>query len=197
LPEPTLIKMGQKLYRYRREVGLAALAVLVLLLAWQPWEPGTLASKAPRKSLAPTSSQDRVSACSTMPQPSQGIYKNYDGSPHVARFTIRTSVGSSYFVKLEDAASRRPVMTFFVNGGGSITEYVPLGNFILKYATGQSWCGDSDLFGDDTTTNTADDDFLFERHDTGDGYSTSVWTVELIRQPGGNLRTHRISKNEF
>jgi hypothetical protein len=32
---------------------------------------------------------------------------------------------------------------------------MPAGDFILKYATGQVWCGDTDLFGPDTTTSRA------------------------------------------
>jgi hypothetical protein len=193
LPEPIRIKIERKVHRYRRSAGLAVVAALVLLLV-QPWEPVV---RPTIQIPAPAPVQISSVACSFLPQPAQGIFEDYDSSPHVAQFTVRTSAGSSYFVKLEEAVTRRPVMTFFINGGSKITERVPLGRFVVKYATGQSWCGDNDLFGDDTTTNTADDDLLFERHYTGDGYSTSGWTIELIQQRGGNLRTHRIPKNEF
>jgi hypothetical protein len=117
--------------------------------------------------------------------------------PHDARFTIRTAPGANYFAKLVDAASGLTDMMFYIRGGSSITKAVPLGNYVLKYASGNSWCNEDDLFGSDTSTNQADDTFLFERRTTEYGYSTSHWTVELIRQRGGNLRTRSIPRSLF
>ena len=74
--------------------------------------------------------------------------------------------------------------------GGSTRSYpVPLGTFFLKYATGQSWCSESELFGETTATNKTDDSFTFEEH--------THWTVELILQPNGNLGTHSIPRAQF
>lgn len=96
-------------------------------------------------------------------------------------------------MKLEDE-NGRPVRTFFVNGGSSTSNLVPLGTFKLKYASGLSWCNEQDLFGSDTSTNEADDTFTFDQQP---GYTPTQWTVELIRQPGGNLRTHAIPRSQF
>jgi hypothetical protein len=38
---------------------------------------------------------------------------------------------------------------------------VPLGNFILKYATGGAWCGEIDMFGVGTEFHKADVVFRF------------------------------------
>jgi hypothetical protein len=94
-----------------------------------------------------------------------------------------TAVGSNYFVKLEDL-SGRPARAFFVQGGSSISNLVPLGTFVLKYATGKSWCGEAELFRPDSATNQADKFLDFEREVTEDttGFTTSTSdiTVELI-----------------
>jgi hypothetical protein len=59
------------------------------------------------------------------------------------------------------------------------------------------WCGGVDLFGPDTIFSEAEDVFSFERTFTGDGYTTTHWTVELILRPGGNLRTKKITRDAF
>jgi hypothetical protein len=60
---------------------------------------------------------------------------------------------------------------------------------LLKYAVGQAWCSEADLFGDATVTEKADRLFQFD-----DGYE---YEVELIAQRGGNLPTNRISRGQF
>lgn len=52
---------------------------------------------------------------------------------------------------------------------------------MLKYATGDTWCGEGALFGPTTSTNQADRVFEFSE--------TRGYTVELIARKSGNLRT--------
>jgi hypothetical protein len=66
------------------------------------------------------------------------------------------------------------VRSFFVNGGSTMTRKVPLGTFVLKYASGQSWYSESDLFGPDTATIQADEIFAFDRQVTRDDYSITT-----------------------
>ena len=88
-------------------------------------------------------------------------------------------------------------MSFFIRGGSAIDAKMPLGRFILKYATGKSWCGDLDLFGSDTATYKADYIFTFEQKFTDGGYTLEGHTVELILQRNGNLQTSRINREAF
>jgi hypothetical protein len=74
---------------------------------------------------------------------------------------------------------------------------VPLGRFILKYATGDAWCGENDLFGNQTQFNKANADLRFARQEFYDGYTLIGHTVELILQINGNLKTSRISRQTF
>jgi hypothetical protein len=138
-----------------------------------------------------------VNLCAERTQPQQGLYRAYTRDADVASLTIKTAAGANYFVKLEDAATGAPVRSFHVKGGSTMTTRVPLGTFVLKYASGISWCNEDDLFGPDTATNRADDVFAFERQVTGDGHVLSHWTVELVLQRHGNLRTRSIPRSQF
>jgi len=80
-------------------------------------------------------------------------------------------------------------MTFFILGGDTVRATVPEGSFVLKYATGDRWCGEGMLFGEDTATEQADDIFTFE--------GRRGYTVELIKRKGGNLRTKTIDRAHF
>jgi hypothetical protein len=158
-------------------IGLLLLVPIIVFLSWV-----TLIRPAPTN--APTAPE-----CVAIDRPPQGVYRDHSFAPRVAPFTISTAAGSDYLVKLEDETNGILGMSFYVRGGSSITETVPLGNFILKYAAGRSWCGERDLFGPDTATKQADDLFSVDQ--------STHWTIELILQPGGNLKTHSIPRSRF
>jgi hypothetical protein len=166
---------------------------MIGMFVWQPWvaHPTTKVVRGSKPVNPPM-----PEACFE-DEPPQGVYEDRSQSPHIAQFTIRTARGADYFVKLEDAASRYTVMKFYIRGGSSITESIPLGNFVLKYAAGRPWCGEDKLFGAETALKQADETFLFETTPTPSGYSISNWTVELILQRGGNLTTHSIPRSSF
>jgi len=183
LPEQFLIRIVRWAHTAS---GLALIGIVLGLFIWAGWNQMLIAF-------------DDLThpAASCIPHPQhQGVYRWYTADEDVASFTIKTEVGSDYFVKLEDL-SGQPVRSFFVYGGSTFTTNVPLGTFVLKYATGKSWCNERDLFGPSTSKSQADDTFAVERKNTPDGYTLSRWTVELIRQPHGNLRTHSIARSKF
>ncbi|MXX87050.1 MAG: hypothetical protein F4Y71_11380 [Acidobacteria bacterium] len=112
-------------------------------------------------------------------------------------------IGSNYYVKLEDETGRT-VVTAYMTGGRDLTTNVPVGEFTMKYAVGQTWYGTEHLFGPGERTRTfeADDIFEFEEthSETWDGrteISYSVVTVELILQAAGNLETRPIPREAF
>ncbi len=98
-----------------------------------------------------------------------------------------------YFVKLVDWAKGSTVLTLFIRSGHSVSINVPLGSYKMKYATGKQWYGESFLFGPETLYNEADKKFDFEWC----GNQVSGYTVELYLQPQGNLRTKKISAEQF
>ncbi len=84
-------------------------------------------------------------------------------------------------------------MSFYVRGGQEFETKAPLGIYELRYASGETWYGTQHLFGPDTIYSKADSTFNFTA--TGTGYNG--YTVELILQTSGNLRTSRMSPGEF
>ena len=155
-------------------LGLLATPKPSALIDWIPDGPKTAAPSA---------------ACTSYPQPSSGLYASYDQSARVSPLVIRTSPGGSYFIKLEDAITAKAIMTFYLRGGETFEQDVTEGTFVLKYSTGENWCGEKGLFGPSTSTNKTDRIFEFTE--------TRGYTVELISRRDGNLRTNTIDRSQF
>jgi len=112
----------------------------------------------------------------------------------VAPLTIKTSsAGGHYFVKVVSAGSNLELGSYFIRSGQTLTIQVPLGTYELRYASGRQWYGTNYLFGPDTSYNKADSLFEF----TFDGYQYSGYTVELITQRNGNLRTSKLQPGQW
>ena len=105
----------------------------------------------------------------------------------VAPLKIRTSStgGYNYFVKIVQAYSNGELGSYFIYSGDTLSIKVPTGSYEIKYATGQQWYGSRYLFGPDTNYSKANSVFDF----TYSGSQYSGYTVELIMQQNGNLRT--------
>jgi hypothetical protein len=124
----------------------------------------------------------------------QGVMGLYTSQPSVAPLRIVTPMGDQkYFMKLVDANSGSVVESMFVYGGQSFDMNVPLGTYRIRYASGSTWYGETDLFGPETTYSEFDSVFSF----TDYGHQVSGYTVELIRQHGGNLRERNLSPSQF
>ena len=71
-----------------------------------------------------------------------------------------------------------------------MTTKVPLGSYGIKYAAGQNWKGDQQLFGEETQFFEAEKRFDFVK----EGNQIQGFRIELILQAGGNLSTRQIPK---
>lgn len=182
LPEPLRKRVLRQVYARRYLIIIAAGLGLIAAL-----KPSTLTDWIPETSATRTAAPS--SPCTGYPQPSSGLYASYDYSARVSRLTIKTNPGGQYFIKLEDAITARPVMAFYARGGEILEQNVPEGSFVLKYAVGEIWCGETALFGDTTSTNKTDRIFDFTE--------TRGYTVELISRKSGNLRTRIIDRSQF
>ncbi|MBL8200351.1 MAG: hypothetical protein JNK40_05195 [Chromatiales bacterium] len=111
----------------------------------------------------------------------------------IAPFEISTSPGSNYLVKLVDARRGTEVMDVFVRGGQRVEVQVPLGTYVLKYASGATWHGYDYLFGPSTDYNRAGTTFEFRQ----EGYRIMGHTVTLYRVTNGNMQTRRLTPAEF
>lgn len=98
-----------------------------------------------------------------------------------------------YFVKLEDSASSKSILTVFVRAGRQVDIQVPLGTYVVKYASGRRWYGYQHLFGPESSYNRADTTFAFRR----EGNQMKGFSITLYAVPGGNLKTSPIKASDF
>lgn len=128
-------------------------------------------------------------------RPASGVLENRTGRSAEAPFAINTSPGADYYLKLVDATTGRDAVTIYVRGGQPLEVSVPLGSYRLRYASGETWRGPAHLFGPGELTSYNASDSVFNFAVSG-GY-VNGYTVELIRQVGGNMDTRRISPSQF
>ena len=187
------------------KVQSAAMALVVLVLA-------SLALVSISRSQAPKTAYKHVPpvehAAASVPQapefsepavplPATGKIRKLwrvDSRTVLAPLEVVTAVGSpNYYLKLVDWNTHSPLLVFFVRSGEKTTIEVPVGNYELRYAAGERWYGEEYLFGPGTAYRKAEDAFQFR----ADGERVSGFTVELIKQSGGNLKETDIEPSEF
>lgn len=175
---------------------LGGAAALVWVWA-KPDASQSTRSNTPQRSASTTESDYQPQ--STLPpvvaRPSSGVLSNWTGRAPQAPLEIITSPGSDYYVKLVEIETGYDAVAIYVHGGRRVQVDVPLGNYKIKYASGEVWRGFGHLFGPDgmTSYSEAQSTFKFE---TSGGY-VNGYTVELIRRSGGNLRTRSIDRSKF
>jgi hypothetical protein len=128
-------------------------------------------------------------ACPSVQLPKDRTKK---ASSKTAPLGIAVPSGANYFIKVVSVQGEE-VSSFYMEGGTSRKVNVPFGSYRIKYASGQNWCGNEELFGQKTLLSEADQTFDFGI--VGDqlvGYS-----VELIPQSQGNLSTTQIGRGDF
>ena len=128
-------------------------------------------------------------------RPSSGVYDEKFGEQEaIAPLEIKTEAGSDYYVKLESVANRGHTMTMYIHGGDTVSVKVPLGRYLIKYTSGDTWYGEQDnvYFGEEGFFQ-ADESFNF----TNTGNQISGYTVTLYQVVNGNLETLPIDKSQF
>jgi curved DNA-binding protein CbpA len=128
-----------------------------------------------------------------LPFPKNGTVIYNTRKKAIAPLKIITRYSDNYYLKLEDKFSKETVVTIFIEGGKSAEIDIPLGTYYLKYAVGKKWYGEKFHFGPYTSYYKAMDEFIFEIQ----GEQVLGYTLELYKQPGGNLREEIISVNDF
>lgn len=111
----------------------------------------------------------------------------------VAPLEIKTGSGNNYYIKIVNVSNNQTALTAYVVGGRPFEVEMPLGTYEIRYAAGDTWYGTQHYFGPDTAFSKANEQFNF----TFDGYRYSGYTVELILQAYGNLRTVHIDQSSF
>ena len=173
-------------------VWFVVVIVIIGLIIWSSSNESAPSTYRPSK---PAASPSPVVQFSHPPvaAPAHGAMRSYTSAPAVAPLGIETSYGGYYFVKLEDPTTKRTVLELFVHGGRTVEVNVPLGTYIMKYASGDQWYGREHFFGPQTAYSKAESLFYF----TEDARGYSGYTVTLYKVAHGNLETERIAPEQF
>lgn len=126
--------------------------------------------------------------------PPNGDETKYHNKSELAPLTVITQKDTyNHFIKVVDWNTSEVIKTIFIRAGKSIETDLPLGTYEIKYASGEKWYGEKYLFGPETIYSKADKKFEFV--ESLDGYSG--YTIELILQSDGNLRTKKIAPEQW
>lgn len=119
---------------------------------------------------------------------------HYPDNEGVAPLTVETPSGHNYYICLKSLDGEKSnEMSFYITGGNTEEVLVPLGEYAVYYATGDTWYGTEYLFWEDTSYYKCDDTFYFYEED----YTYYGYTLTLSRVYNGNLDTDTISADEF
>lgn len=130
-----------------------------------------------------------------LPLPMNGEAVWYVSGESVGPLEIKAAHGRHYFVRVADSMNGSPVLDVFIRSGESVNIEIPLGQYVIKYASGNTWYGSEQdkLFGPETVCSKADRVFAFSfSGDQVQGYSITLYAV-----PNGNMSTSRIPRDNF
>ena len=100
---------------------------------------------------------------------------------------------SNFLIRLREAETNELVEDIFVRAGDVIEVNVPLGRYRLRIAAGQTWRGDSVLFGDAGAYAQANESLSF----TVEGQQVVGNRIVLQESVGGNLRKTAMKRTQF
>lgn len=179
---------------------LACLLVFILLDARKPSRPDTVQvmNAGSSNAYSPAWPVTPTPAAQPEPFPALGLpvsgqVTRFTNAEPLAPLAIDAPIGTNYYVKLVSTSTGQAVMTVFVRGGSSVEVSVPLGEYVLKYAAGETWYGPEHLFGRSTSFSKANQNLLFNYD--GSGYNGHA--IKLFKVRNGNLRTVSIRPGEF
>lgn len=138
------------------------------------------------------------SAEPTFDQPEVELPSNYSVTKHstygpVAPLEITTPYdGNYYYIMLRDHDTGESVIDFFMHSGDTHKFSVPLGDFDIYVACGETWYGEDYLFGPDGGYSKLDSIFSFTIEYDNQGSYYSGYELELETVYGGNLDSHEV-----
>ena len=125
--------------------------------------------------------------------PRHGTTRFYTDEERIAGLKLDTPSGNLYLILLKDASSGRKMATMYVHGGQAFETNVPLGNYILMYATGQQWYGNKEKFGHGMVVKKFDTVMNFRIQ--GNQVVGKVVSFSLVAN--GNLKSTAINPEEL
>jgi hypothetical protein len=128
-----------------------------------------------------------------VPLPATKILKGPVGQSLAPFRIVARDANRHYYVKVVRPGTGSVVVAAFVRGGETLNAQVPLGFYMLRYASGREWYGPEHLFGPETAYFETSSPFNFRFIDKG----VAGYDIELIPQGGGYLGVNRLDAEEF
>ena len=106
-----------------------------------------------------------------------------DGS----KITIYAASSNACVVKLKDL-SNADCMSFYVRAGDTVTISVPREFMYVYFASGNTWYGEEDLFGSQTS---------YQKDGSIKDFTSYTWEFKLYPVSNGNLKLKNVNKVDF
>lgn len=168
-----------------------AATLLISLYAFITALPDSQSGKLTQQSTASTTHP--VESVERLATPANGKIIFNPIKEGVAPLSVETTVYDNCYLILTEHNSTKIIMSFFVRANSTAEVLVPLGNYDIYYAVGESWYGTTHLFGDSTYRAKFDESFLFEK----DSYGYSGWTIQMQPVTYGNLDSNPVDPEHF
>ena len=111
------------------------------------------------------------------------------GSANVLKFTAGDK---PVFVKVVNVDNPKSVVSFYVRAKKTVSVHVKNGTYEVRYATGDKWFGQKDLFGSSTRCRVLDSRYKF----TANSRSYTQWTLKM-QVSNGNTGDSYIPQSDF
>jgi hypothetical protein len=125
---------------------------------------------------------EKPGAAAATPARVTSVLYNRTGRPAVAPLGLDAAPGSDYYVKLVDPVSNLDLVGIYLKGGQKADIRVPVGSYIIRYASGTGWLGHERLFDSDTYYAAFVRRYLFVKGSVGSSSTYSGYSLKLARQ---------------
>lgn len=164
--------MNSKTHIRRFLPGLLTLVLALSLFALP-------AAAAESSAKAGSSSTAESSAPEEKEYPKTGVLTEKDDS-EFGVLRVKVPKGNPTYIKIYNKETDKICKTLFINSGETLTTRMPKGEFIVKYASGEKWYGQKEMFGEAGSYNKCDTVFKFHTRDEG-------YEITLEKVKDGNL----------
>ena len=136
-------------------------------------------------------SLDRVIA-----EPKSGSVLTNHARGEYGSVTIRAGDAPA-LIKIIGVGNDSNYMTVYIRGGESATVHIKDGNYRLRYATGEKWYGEAELFGTATSFYSVDTVLRFSTDRVGNDIFSQRYDLALRASPEGAAAAAAIPADQF
>jgi serine/threonine protein kinase len=140
---------------------------------------------------------DRLNAKIDAREPSNGQIIQATVNSGYCKLTIKNGADSALVKLVSIDEPERYYLEIYVRENETASVNVRDGNYYLKYATGERWYGNNELFGSKTSYTKADTIVSFTTSYSGSYVNYNEQEITLYKVANGNLTTTPISEDDF